>query len=144
MPLDEIERRTLWISVWHSDMFGRNDFLGEVMLPMAGQIANEDSSPKWYSLQERVSIFYAWNVLSSSSIGIVIQNNTIGVLVLYECMMFDHPNITNFGLSQNPVQLTVQDKTKKLWLKPTLSFKRPSNKISSVITFLAASNHDVQ
>ena len=48
-----------------------------------------------------------------------------------------------FGLSQNPVQLTVQDKTKKLWLKPTLSFKRPSNKISSVITFLAASNHDV-
>ena len=53
MPLDEIERRTLWISVWHSDMFGRNDFLGEVMLPMAGQIANEDSSPKWYSLQER-------------------------------------------------------------------------------------------
>ena len=57
MPLDEIERRTLWISVWHSDMFGRNDFLGEVMLPMAGQIANEDSSPKWYSLQERVSLF---------------------------------------------------------------------------------------
>lgn len=55
MPLNEIERRTLWVSVWHSDMFGRNDFLGEVMLPMAGQIANEDSSPKWYSLQERVS-----------------------------------------------------------------------------------------
>jgi synaptotagmin-like protein len=53
MPLDEIERRTLWISVWHSDMFGRNDFLGEVMLPMAGQIVAEDSSPKWYSLQER-------------------------------------------------------------------------------------------
>ena len=56
MPLDEIERRTLWISVWHSDMFGRNDFLGEVMLPMAGQIAHEDLSPKWYSLQERVRI----------------------------------------------------------------------------------------
>ena len=56
MPLDEIERRTLWISVWHSDMFGRNDFLGEVMLPMAGQIVAEDSSPKWYSLQERVCI----------------------------------------------------------------------------------------
>jgi hypothetical protein len=30
MPLQEVERRTMWVSVWHSDMFGRNDFLGEV------------------------------------------------------------------------------------------------------------------
>ena len=63
MPLDEIERRTLWISVWHSDMFGRNDFLGEVMLPMAGQIANEDSSPKWYSLQERVRHYFMYYMI---------------------------------------------------------------------------------
>merc|ERR1719412_599861 len=52
MPLNEVERRTMWISVWHSDMFGRNDFLGEVMLPMAGQVF-DDPSAKWFSLQDR-------------------------------------------------------------------------------------------
>ena len=36
-------------------MFGRNDFLGEVMLPMAGQMFDDPSS-QWYSLQDRVSI----------------------------------------------------------------------------------------
>ena len=55
MPLAEVERRTMWMTVWHSDMFGRNDFLGEVMLPMAGQIFDEPS-PKWYGLQDRVSL----------------------------------------------------------------------------------------
>ena len=45
----------MWISVWHSDMFGRNDFLGEVMMPMAGQVF-DDPAAKWYSLQDRVSL----------------------------------------------------------------------------------------
>ena len=53
MPRNEVERRTMWISVWHSDMFGRNDFLGEVMMPMAGQVF-DDPSAKWYALQDRV------------------------------------------------------------------------------------------
>ena len=35
-------------------MFGRNDFLGEVMLPMAGQMFDDPSS-QWYSLQDRVN-----------------------------------------------------------------------------------------
>merc|ERR1712025_1320133 len=52
MPLNEVERRTMWISVWHSDMFGRNDFLGEVMMPLSGQVFDDPSS-KWYSLQDR-------------------------------------------------------------------------------------------
>jgi len=52
MPRNEVERRTMWISVWHSDMFGRNDFLGEVMMPMAGQVF-DDPSAKWFSLQDR-------------------------------------------------------------------------------------------
>ncbi|XP_070191371.1 uncharacterized protein [Littorina saxatilis] len=30
----ELENRTLWVTVWHSDRFGRNDFLGEVTIPM--------------------------------------------------------------------------------------------------------------
>lgn len=41
------------MSVWHSDRFGRNDFLGEVMLPL-GNDTFESSGLKWYPLQERV------------------------------------------------------------------------------------------
>ena len=58
MPRGEVERRTMWISVWHSDMFGRNDFLGEVMMPMAGQVF-DDPSAKWYSLQDRVGLTFS-------------------------------------------------------------------------------------
>ena len=53
-PLSDLENRTLWLTVWHSDMFGRNDFLGEVTLPLAGRIF-DDPTPHWYQLQERVS-----------------------------------------------------------------------------------------
>ena len=56
MPLEEVERRTLWLTVWHSDMFGRNDFLGEVMLPI-NTIPLDDPQPRWYPLQDRVSNF---------------------------------------------------------------------------------------
>ena len=42
----------MWISVWHSDMFGRNDFLGEVMLPLSGQVFDHPAS-QWHSLQDR-------------------------------------------------------------------------------------------
>lgn len=54
--MSELESRTLWVSVWHSDMFGRNDFLGEVVITLADTVF-DDVSPKWYSLQDRVSVF---------------------------------------------------------------------------------------
>ncbi|EFX89823.1 CG33555-PC-like protein [Daphnia pulex] len=50
--LSDLENRTLWLTVWHSDMFGRNDFLGEITLPLAGRIF-DDPTPHWYQLQER-------------------------------------------------------------------------------------------
>ena len=65
MPRNEVERRTMWISVWHSDMFGRNDFLGEVMMPMSGQVF-DDPSAKWFSLQDRVSEYLYLQSLSDS------------------------------------------------------------------------------
>jgi hypothetical protein len=40
MPLQEVERRTMWVSVWHSDMFGRNDFLGEVRVVFVNKLAH--------------------------------------------------------------------------------------------------------
>lgn len=44
----------MWLTVWHSDMFGRNDFLGEVMMSLENVVFDEPN-PKWYPLQERVS-----------------------------------------------------------------------------------------
>ncbi|XP_054158225.1 uncharacterized protein LOC128956532 isoform X2 [Oppia nitens] len=53
MTIGEVETRDLWISVWHSDIFGRNDFLGEVTLPLGHEVF-ETPGLKWYPLQERV------------------------------------------------------------------------------------------
>ncbi|GFS31859.1 synaptotagmin-like protein 5 [Trichonephila inaurata madagascariensis] len=55
VTINELVIRTLWLSVWHSDRFGRNDFLGEVMLPLGSDVI-ESSGSKWYPLQERVII----------------------------------------------------------------------------------------
>ncbi|XP_015434021.1 PREDICTED: uncharacterized protein LOC107189855 [Dufourea novaeangliae] len=56
MNLSGLETRTLWLTVWHSDMFGRNDFLGEVRMPLENKIF-DDPTPKWYLLQERTEPF---------------------------------------------------------------------------------------
>ncbi|KYM77494.1 Synaptotagmin-like protein 5 [Atta colombica] len=56
MSLGGLETRTLWLTVWHSDMFGRNDFLGEVRMPLENKIF-DDPTPHWYPLQERTEPF---------------------------------------------------------------------------------------
>ncbi|XP_011879441.1 PREDICTED: uncharacterized protein LOC105568399 isoform X2 [Vollenhovia emeryi] len=56
MSLSGLETRTLWLTVWHSDMFGRNDFLGEVRMPLENKIF-DDPTPHWYPLQERTEPF---------------------------------------------------------------------------------------
>ncbi|XP_047525339.1 uncharacterized protein LOC125063140 isoform X1 [Pieris napi] len=55
-PLASLSSRTLWLSVWHADMFGRNDFLGEVSLPLA-DVVFDDPAPMWYRLHERTEQF---------------------------------------------------------------------------------------
>ena len=64
MSLNSLEARTLWLTVWHSDMFGRNDFLGEVTIGLQNKVF-DNPSPQWYPLQERVSVIK----LKSSHIG---------------------------------------------------------------------------
>lgn len=48
----ELENRTLWLTVWHNDRFGRNDFLGEVTIPF-DYYRFEGPALKWYPLQQR-------------------------------------------------------------------------------------------
>lgn len=55
MSLSSLESRTLWLTVWHSDMFGRNDFLGEVMISLQNKVF-DNPQPQWYPLEERVSV----------------------------------------------------------------------------------------
>ncbi|KAL3277066.1 hypothetical protein HHI36_012427 [Cryptolaemus montrouzieri] len=56
ISLNGLETRTLWLTVWHSDMFGRNDFLGEVMMALENKVF-DDPTPKLYNLQERTEPF---------------------------------------------------------------------------------------
>ncbi|XP_078001539.1 synaptotagmin-like protein 5 isoform X6 [Glandiceps talaboti] len=50
----ELQTRTLWISVWHNDAFGHNDFLGEIQLPL-DDVNFEEFTPDWRSLVPRVA-----------------------------------------------------------------------------------------
>ena len=51
--MDDLTSRTLWLSVWDWDGIGRNQFLGEVCLPISSMDLN-DPSPSWYTLLEKV------------------------------------------------------------------------------------------
>lgn len=57
----ELENRTLWVTVWHNDRFGRNDFLGEVTINF-DYFRFGESSAKWYPLQERIESVPAANL----------------------------------------------------------------------------------
>ncbi len=50
----ELSSRTLWLSVWDWDRFGRNQFLGEIRLPLSS-LDLTDTADQWYSLQDKVS-----------------------------------------------------------------------------------------
>lgn len=54
--LSEIGLRTLWLTVWDWDKFGRNKFLGEVHFPLSSMNLT-DPTDVWYTLQDRVSTY---------------------------------------------------------------------------------------
>ena len=60
LQLADFGRRTLWLSVWHKDRLGRNEPLGELLIPLAqvrDQLLNSDlcqsTGPLWYELTDR-------------------------------------------------------------------------------------------
>ena len=52
----ELSSRTLLLTVWDWSRFGRNQFLGEVHLPLSSlELADSYNQPgQWYLLQEKV------------------------------------------------------------------------------------------
>lgn len=60
LQLADFGDKVLWLSVWHRDRLSRNDFLGEILLPLSQvrqQLLSSDlcqsTGPIWYSLNER-------------------------------------------------------------------------------------------
>ncbi|XP_057306003.1 uncharacterized protein LOC130644420 isoform X3 [Hydractinia symbiolongicarpus] len=55
----DLRTRTLWLALWHLERFGRNIFLGEVMLNMDSIVDDpaqlESPTPQWYTLCEKGS-----------------------------------------------------------------------------------------
>ena len=45
--------RTLWLSVWDWDRFGRNQFLGEVRVPLK-EFDLSTNTERWYPLKDKV------------------------------------------------------------------------------------------
>ncbi|KAG1714292.1 Synaptotagmin-like protein 5 [Nymphon striatum] len=91
VTISELETRTLWLTVWHSDMFGRNDFLGEVMLPLGYQIFDKQEA-KWYSLQER----YIDDIINDDDIDdiFLLFQHKNHVHQYFSYINQQHPNIT--------------------------------------------------
>ena len=50
----DLLRRIVWVSVWTYDRFGRNEFLGEVRIPL-GDYQGCEVAPDWYPLLPAVS-----------------------------------------------------------------------------------------
>lgn len=88
VTMSELQARTLWLSVWHSDMFGRNDFLGEVMLPLTYETL-EKTEVRCFALQER---FECPEVPLSYK----------GDLVL--ALKYMPPDVTSRSIKQGPVR----------------------------------------
>ncbi len=53
----ELKLRTLWLSVWDWDRFGRNFFLGEVHLPLSS-LDLTDPHDRWHDLLEKVYVVH--------------------------------------------------------------------------------------
>ncbi len=59
--LDELSLRTLMVTIWNFDRFGRNIFLGEVPVIMSDVIEAgglHQMNAEWYDLQEKVGICF--------------------------------------------------------------------------------------
>ena len=58
----ELQTRTLNLSVWNRDAFGRNTFLGEVLMPL-DTVALDNYKPTWHPLCNKVSVLNIMYIL---------------------------------------------------------------------------------
>ncbi len=60
---DELSQFTLWFTVWNWNRFEKNQFLGEVRLPLSN--ASINGSPEFYELSDNIEAVcsYVYTVL---------------------------------------------------------------------------------
>ena len=61
VPASEVGSRTLWLNVWDWDRFSKNEFLGEIHIPLSS-LDLSDTADHWYSLKDKVIRFIFLNV----------------------------------------------------------------------------------
>ena len=84
----DLDSRTLYVSVWDWDRFGRNQFLGEVRLPLSS-LDLTDSTDKWYTLQDKV-----YKALYIACIN-TFTHSKIFIVPFFDqslCSLFNHPS----------------------------------------------------
>ena len=94
----ELENRTLWLTVWHNDRLGRNDFLGEVTIPM-DTYRFGDSTPKTYPLQSRVLVLLFFSFMAYT---FYVQNLSLSILLKAGFMVICHFCMLFFFLMKSP------------------------------------------
>ena len=57
MAESELKEKTLWLSVWDWDRFGKNQFLGEVRVPLS-EFDLSTKTEKWWPLTDKVPSSY--------------------------------------------------------------------------------------
>ena len=67
----------MWISIWHYDRFGKNEFLGEVRIPL-GDYQGSEVAPDWYPLLPAVSKYAFTRIMYFiSHIGVVVGRSQL-------------------------------------------------------------------
>ncbi|NXB74201.1 SYTL5 protein, partial [Donacobius atricapilla] len=68
----QLETRTLQLSVWHYDRFGRNSFLGEVEIPFdSWNFENQDD--EWFVLQPKVEVVTDFGLQYKGELTVVLR-----------------------------------------------------------------------
>ncbi|XP_055849459.1 synaptotagmin-like protein 2 isoform X2 [Episyrphus balteatus] len=52
LPISKLKKCSIWLTVWNSDLLGRNDFLGEVIVKLEDKVFDKPQ-PEWYTLQQK-------------------------------------------------------------------------------------------
>uniref|UniRef100_A0A3Q2C783 Synaptotagmin-like protein 2 n=1 Tax=Cyprinodon variegatus TaxID=28743 RepID=A0A3Q2C783_CYPVA len=125
IPLEELKKQTLIVSVWHNDLFGRNSFLGDVDLNLS-EWDFKNAEINEYKLKAKVIISVHIQCKLVSSIGKGISTTEAGELLIWVKDCKDLPQVRRVII--NPfVKCTVLPDTSRKSQQKTRVVKRTAN-----------------
>ena len=75
LPNEELNARTIWLTVWDRDLFNTSKFIGEVSLPVA-LLDLSNPAPKWYKLQDYAQPSLAPSAPTASSSQLAVRRGS--------------------------------------------------------------------